>query len=591
MAPIGDYALLGDLHTAALVGRDGSIDWLCLPRFDSGACFAALLGDEGNGRWRLAPDHPAGSPRRRYVGDTLVLETIWQAPTGTVQVLDFMPPRGRAPDVVRIVRGLSGRVEMRSDLRLRFDYGHVMPGVQHADGQVAAVAGPDAVWLRTTVPVYGDDQASKATFVIGSGQTVSFVLTWQASHLPAPEPVDAERALRETTRFWTDWSSRAAVPQKWREPVLRSLITLKALTYAPTGGIVAAATTSLPERIGGSRNWDYRYCWLRDAGYTLRALLDAGYSDEAGAWREWLLRAVAGDPADLQMFYTLTGARRLPEWDVPWLPGYQDSAPVRVGNAAAEQFQLDVWGEVLDTLHHARVSKLGTEEDAWDLQRALLDFLEGHWDQPDQGLWEMRGPARHYVHSKVMAWAGIDRAIRAVEETQLEGPLTRWRELRQRIHREVCTHGFDADRNTFTQYYGSRGLDAALLLLPQVGFLPPEDQRVAGTVNAVATDLMRDGLLQRYDPDADPGADPLPGGEGDFLACTFWYADALALLGRHDEAVEVFQRVLSLRNDVGLLSEEYDTATRQLVGNFPQAYSHVFLARTARALAVAIETP
>lgn len=587
MALIADYAMLGDLQSAALVSRTGSIDWLCLPRFDSGACFAALLGDESNGHWRVAPDDAASTARRRYVDDTLVLETTWQTPTGVVEVLDFMPPRGRAPDVVRIVRGVSGWVEMRSELRLRFDYGHVAPSVRHADGQLVAVAGPDAAWLRTTVPVYGDDRASRATFVVNPGQSVPFVLSWQPSYLAAPEPVDPEQALRETLRFWTEWSSRAAVPPRWREPVLRSLITLKALTYFPTGGIVAAATTSLPEQIGGSRNWDYRYCWLRDAGYTLQALLDAGYSDEAGAWREWLLRSVAGDPADLQMLYSLTGVRRLQEWEVPWLPGYQSSAPVRVGNAAAGQFQLDVWGEVLDTLHRARVSQLGTEEDAWDLQCALLEFLEGNWRKPDQGLWEMRGPARHFVHSKIMAWAGVDRAVRAVEHTGLNGPVRRWRQLRQQIHDEVCADGFDAERNTFTQYYGSRGLDAALLLIPQVGFLPADDPRVAGTVDAVASELLRDGFLLRYDSAADRDADPLPGGEGTFLACTLWYADALALLGRRKEAVEVFERVLDLRNDVGLLSEEYDTTTGQLVGNFPQAYSHVFLIQTARTLAAA----
>jgi len=581
---IGDYALLGDLETAALVSRAGSIDWLCLPRFDSGACFAALLGNESNGRWLLAPTDPDRSVQRSYLGDTLVLDTRWTTSTGTVQVLEFMPPRGRAPDVVRIVRGLSGWVEMRSELRLRFDYGHVAPWLQHVDGQVVAAAGPDAAWLRTTVPVYGERDASIATFVVGTGHSVPFVLTWQASHLPTPDPVDPERALKETIRFWTHWSAQAIVPERWREPVLRSLITLKALTYAPTGGIVAAATTSLPEQVGGARNWDYRYCWLRDAGYTLQALLDAGYTDEAGAWREWLLRAVAGDPADLQMLYSVTGRRRLPEWQVPWLPGYQGSAPVRVGNAAAEQFQLDVWGEVLDTLHRARVSHLGAEEDAWDLQRAMLDFLEGHWNEPDKGLWEMRGPARAYVHSKVMAWAGIDRAVHAVERSRLDGPVRRWRALRQHTHDEVCARGFDSDRNTFTQFYGSRGLDAALLLVPQVGFLPADDPRVAGTVDAVAHNLLRDGYLLRYDPEADGDVDPLPGSEGAFLACTFWYADALALLGRHAQAVEVFERLLDLRNDVGLLSEEYDTSIRQLVGNIPQAYSHVFLINTARTL-------
>ncbi|HST67290.1 MAG TPA: glycoside hydrolase family 15 protein [Mycobacteriales bacterium] len=581
MNRIEDYALIGDSQTAALVGRDGSIDWLCLPAFDSGACFAALLGADGNGRWLLAPVDPAGLPRRRYRDDTLILETTWHTATGSVEVLDFMPPRGEAPDVVRIVRGLTGRVELRSDLRIRFDYGRVRPWIRRLDGQLGAVAGPDSIWLRAPVPV---DEDGSATFAVSAGDSVAFVLSWHPSYAAVPEPVDAERALRETTRFWTSWAARAQLPRRWREPVLRSLITLKALTYAPTGGIVAAATTSLPEQLGGPRNWDYRYCWLRDAGYTLQTLLDAGYVTEARAWREWLLRAVAGDPADLQIVYSLTGRRRLTEWTVPWLPGYQGSAPVRVGNAAAEQFQLDVWGEVLDTLHRARTSPLGVEEDAWDLQTALLDFLEGHWSDPDTGLWEIRGEPRPFVHSKVMAWAGFDRAVRAVERTGLDGPVQRWRALRDKIHAEVCDRGYDADRNTFTQFYGSRGLDAALLLIPQVGFLPPDDPRVAGTVAAVGRELLRDGFLLRYDPSADGGVDALPGGEGAFLACSFWYADALALIGRRDEAGQVFERLLGLRNDVGLLSEEYDPRTRQLLGNIPQAYSHVFLVQTARNL-------
>jgi GH15 family glucan-1,4-alpha-glucosidase len=581
MNRIGDYALLGDSQTAALVGRDGSIDWLCLPSFDSPASFAALLGDDRNGRWLLAPVDPTGPAQRRYLDDTLVLQTMWRTRTGTAHVLDFMPPRGEAPDVVRIVRGVSGRVELRSELRLRFDYGHVVPRLRHLDGQLGAVAGPDSVWLRTPVPMAPD---GTATFTVHAGQSVPFVLTWHPSYLPVPEPVDAEEALRVTTGFWTSWVAQATVPEQWREPVLRSLITLKALTYGPTGGIVAAATTSLPEQLGGPRNWDYRYCWLRDAGYTLQALLDAGYVTEARAWREWLLRAVAGDPADLQILYSLTGRRRIPEWTVPWLPGYQGSAPVRVGNAAAEQFQLDVWGEVLDTLHRARTGPLSIEPDAWDMQTALLEFLEGHWCEPDNGLWEVRGEPRHFVHSKVMAWAGFDRAVAAVERTRLDGPVRRWRALRQQVHDEVCARGYDPDRNTFTQFYGSHGLDAALLLIPQVGFLPADDTRVVGTVDAVARELDRDGFLLRYDPEADGGVDALPGGEGVFLACTFWYADALALLGRRDRARAVFERLLLLRNDVGLLSEEYDASTGQLLGNLPQAYSHVFLIHTARNL-------
>jgi len=588
---IEDYALIGDTQTAALVGRDGSIDWLCLPAFDSPACFAALLGDEGNGRWLLAPADPSASCRRRYLDETLVLETTWHSPSGSVQVLDFMPPRGEAPDVVRIVRGLSGQVELRSRLRLRFDYGHIAPWLRRLDDQVGAVVGPDAVWLRTPIDVDLDRSTADATFTVRAGQSVPFVLTWHRSYRPVPEPVDAEQSLRDTTGFWTQWAGRARVPSRWREPVMRSLITLKALTYQPSGGIVAAATTSLPEQLGGSRNWDYRYCWLRDAGYTLQTLLDAGYVAEAKAWREWLLRAVAGDPTDLQILYSLSGRRRLPEWTVPWLPGYQGSAPVRVGNAAAEQFQLDVWGEVLDTLHRARVSPIGIEEDAWDLQTSLLEFLEGHWCDPDTGLWEVRGGPRQFVHSKVMAWAGFDRAVSAVERRGLDGPMERWRALRKQIHDEVCARGFDPDRNTFTQFYGSHGLDAALLLIPQVGFLPADDPRVVGTVEAIGRELFRDGFLLRYDPDADGDVDGQPGSEGAFLACTFWYADALALLGRRAEARAVFERLLALRNDVGLLSEEYDTTSRQLVGNIPQAYSHVFLVKTARHLEPDTPTP
>jgi GH15 family glucan-1,4-alpha-glucosidase len=592
---IEDYALIGDLQTGALVARVGSIDWLCLPRFDSPACFATLLGDDGNGRWRLAPSGARSTTRRSYRPGTLVLESVWEGVDGSVRVIDFMPVRGKAPDVVRIVEGLSGTVEMCSELAIRLDYGHVVPWVRHTDGQLAAVAGPDALWLRTTVPVHGEENVSVARFQVRAGERVPFVLTWQESHLPAPKPVDPERALADTTLFWTDWSGQASLPDRWAEPVQRSLITLKALSYSPTGGIVAAATTSLPEQLAGARNWDYRYCWLRDAGFTLQTLLDAGYTGEAVAWREWLLRAVAGDPADLQILYSIDGRRRLPEWEVPWLAGYEGAAPVRVGNAAADQFQLDVYGEVLDTLARARDGGLQSEIDPWDLQRAVLDFLEDHWRDADNGLWEIRGPAQQFVHSKVMAWVGFDRAVRAVENNGLDGPVERWRQLRQEIHDEVCDRGFDRDRGTFTQFYGSKGLDAALLLLPQVGFLPATDDRIRGTVRAVGQELMRDGYLLRYDPDADSAGsgsvDGLSGGEGAFLACTFWYADALALTGQRQAAEDIFQRLLDLRNDVGLLSEEYDTTAHRLVGNVPQAYSHVFLARTARLLASSDSTP
>jgi len=462
VARIEDYALIGDLQTAALVGRDGSIDWLCLPRFDSAACFAALLGDEGNGRWRLAPTGATISTRRSYRPGTLVLETVWDSAEGSVLITDFMPLRGEAPDVVRIVEGRSGSVEMCSELVLRLDYGHVIPWVRHTDGQLSAVAGPDALWLRTPVPTHGENDSSVSRFRVSAGQRVPFVLTWQVSHLPAPHPVDPEHALSDTEDYWTQWSSRAQLPGRWQDPVQRSLITLKALTYAPTGGVVAAATTSLPEQLGGARNWDYRYCWLRDAGYTLQTLLDAGYFEEATAWREWLLRAVAGDPADLQILYGITGTRRLPEWEVSWLGGYEGATPVRIGNAAAGQFQLDVYGEVIDTLSRARDAGLAAEADSWDLQTALLDFLESHWTDADNGVWEVRGPARQFVHSKAMAWAGFDRAVKAVQNSGVDGPVDRWRALRQEIHDEVCAHGYDAERNTFTQFYGSKGLDAAV---------------------------------------------------------------------------------------------------------------------------------
>ncbi len=591
MTRLEGYAMIGDLQTAALVGNDGSIDWLCLPRFDSAACFAALVGSEKNGRWRLAPTGATFSSKRTYRPGTLILQTLWDSADGSMLVTDFMPVRGEAPDVVRIVEGRSGTMEFCSELVLRLDYGHVIPWVRHGDGQLSAMAGPDALWLRTPVPLHGENDASVSRFRVSAGQRIPFVLTWQASHLPAPQPVDAERALADTDEFWTRWSSQAQLPSRCPDAVQRSLVTLKALTYSPTGGVVAAATTSLPEQLGGNRNWDYRYCWLRDAGYTLQTLLDAGYFDEAVAWREWLLRAVAGDPADLQILYGITGTRRLPEWEVPWLGGYEGATPVRVGNAAAEQFQLDVYGEVIDTFSRARQAGLPAEADSWDLQKALLDFLEGHWSDADNGVWEMRGPARQFVHSKAMAWAGFDRAIAAVEGSGLNGPTDRWRALRAQVHDEVCAQGFDAERNTFTQFYGSKGLDAALLLLPQIGFLPASDPRIQGTVEAVGRALMRDGFLLRYDPEADDGGgDGLSGGEGAFLACTFWYADALAMTGQRDAAEETFERLLDLRNDVGLLSEEYDTTAQRLVGNLPQAYSHVFLCRTARRLSGASNT-
>ncbi|GIE36707.1 glucoamylase [Actinoplanes italicus] len=580
---IEDYAVIGDLQTAALVGRDGSIDWLCLPRFDSPACFAALLHDDSAGHWRMAPVAGGPATRRRYQDDTLILETEWDTPDGTVRVIDYMPPRGKAADVVRMVEGLSGAVPMRMDLTLRFDYGKVVPWVRRTGPDLGAIAGPDAVWLRTDIDLHGENRTTVAEFTVRAGERIPFVLTYQLSHLPRPQPVDAERALADTERFWRDWIGRCDYDGRWPDAVRRSLLTLKALTYAPTGGILAAATTSLPEQWGGPRNWDYRYCWLRDATFTLQALLGTGYVAEAKAWREWLLRAVAGDPADLQIMYGLDGTRRLPEYELDWLRGYEGASPVRVGNGAADQLQLDVWGEVLESLHLARESSITATDTAWDLQRALLEHLEGNWRLPDNSLWEVRGPRRHFVHSKVLAWTGFDCAIRAVEQHGLAGSADRWRAVRDEIHAEVCAKGFDTDRNTFTQSYGSRGLDAATLLIPRVGFLPASDPRVIGTVDAVRNELCEDGFVLRYRPETE-GVDGLPGTEGAFLACTFWLVDALDAIGRRTEAEQLFERLLDLRNDVGLLAEEYDPATGRHMGNTPQAFSMVGLVNSARQL-------
>jgi GH15 family glucan-1,4-alpha-glucosidase len=581
---IEDYALLGDLQTAALVGRDGSIDWLCLPRFDSPACFAALLDDESAGHWRIAPAAGGQVTRRRYRDSTLILESEWDTRDGSVRMIDCMPPRGQAADVVRIVQGLTGSVPMRMQLVLRFDYGQVVPWVRRRGADLEAVAGPDAVWLRTDAPIRGQDRTTVADFTVKPGQQVPFVLTYHPSHLPRPRPVDAARAVADTEQFWTEWIARCSYQGRWAGEVRRALVTLKALTYAPTGGIVAAATTSLPEQLGGSRNWDYRYCWLRDATFTLRALLGTGYIAEAKAWREWLLRAAAGDPADLQIMYGLDGTRRIPEYTLDRLSGYQGASPVRVGNAAADQFQLDVWGEVLDGLHLARDAGMDATNSAWDLQRALLEFLEGNWRHPDNSLWEVRGPRQQFVHSKVMAWAGIDRAVTAVTRQGLDGPIDRWRTVRDQIHTEVCTRGYDPDRNTFTQFYGSAGLDAALLLLPRVGFLPWTDRRMLGTLDAVQHELGSHGLLQRYQPQADTNVDGLPGTEGAFLACSFWLVDALHGTGQTRHAEHLYQRLLALRNDVGLLSEEYDATSRRQLGNTPQAFSMVGLINSARHL-------
>ncbi len=581
---IEDYALIGDLQTGALVGRNGSIDWLCLPRFDSPACFAALLDTPEAGRWLLAPVAGGVCTTRRYRPDTLVLETEWQTPEGTVRVVDAMPVRDGAANLIRVVEGVSGRVRVRSELRLRFDYGSVMPWVRHRDGVMTAVAGPDAAWLHTPVEVHGADGATWAEVDVAEGDRVPFVLTWTPSHHSEPPLVDALEVLEGTQRWWREWIDGCTYEGRWEEPVRRSLLTLKALTYAPTGGMVAAATTSLPEEIGGSRNWDYRFCWLRDTTLVLQALLGSGFVEEAEAWRQWLLRAVAGDPAELQIMYGLDGARRLPEQELPWLAGYEGSGPVRIGNGAASQYQLDVWGEVLDSLHLARESGLAPDADAWDLQVALVDFLEQHWQDEDNGLWEVRGPRRHFVHSKVMAWAGVDRMVHTAESTGLDAPLERWRALRDAIHAEVCERGFDDERGTFTQYYDGRPLDAALLLLPRVGFLPWDDPRVAGTVDAVQRELCEGGFVRRYR--TEDGVDGLPGSEGAFLACSFWLVDALHGLGRESEALELFERLLALRNDVGLLAEMWDPVAGRQVGNTPQAFSHVPLVNSARQLSL-----
>ncbi|MFF9276537.1 glycoside hydrolase family 15 protein [Streptomyces griseosporeus] len=584
---IEDYALIGDEQTAALVGRDGSVDWLCLPRFDSSACFARLLGDEDNGHWRIAPKGVDGPcTRRAYRRDTLVLDTEWDTPEGSVRVTDLMPQRDRAPDVVRIVEGLSGRVTVRSTLRLRFDYGSIIPWVRRADGHRVAVAGPDSVWLRSDpdVRTWGENHTTRSEFTVAEGEKVAFVLTWHPSHEPRPPLIDPYEALSTSVRDWRAWASRCRYDGPYRDAVVRSLITLKALTYAPTGGIVAAPTTSLPEEIGGVRNWDYRFSWLRDSTLTLGALLAAGYHEEAEAWRDWLLRAVAGNPADLQIMYGIAGERRLPETELPWLSGFAGSTPVRIGNDAVNQLQLDVYGEVMDSLSLARLAGLPTKPHMWSIQVALMDWLREQWRQPDEGLWEVRGGRRQFVHSKVMVWVAADRAVRTLEKNpQLKGDLDGWRALRDEVHREVCEKGYDADRNTFTQSYGSRELDAALLLIPRVGFLPHDDPRVTGTIEAVRAELGHGGFLRRYTAD-DTTVDGLPGGEGTFLVCSFWLADALHATGRTKEARELFERLVGLANDVGLLSEEYDPVGERQLGNFPQAFSHIGLVNTALAL-------
>ncbi len=581
---IEDYALIGDCHAAALLGRDGSIDWLCLPRFDSPACFAALLGKPQHGRWRIAPAGEIQGTRRQYRGSTLIVETEWQTAEGTVRLIDFMPLSKERWDVVRIVEGVAGRVALRMELIIRFDYGCIVPWVRQVNGALLAVAGPDSLELRTPVTVRGEGLTSVAEFEVTEGQRIPFVLNYRPSHESRLPPLDPELALTATEKEWSEWSGRNTYSGQWPGPVMRSLITLKALTYSPTGGMVAAPTTSLPEQPGGVRNWDYRYCWLRDATFTLNALLLAGYHEEAADWREWLLRAAAGRPEDLQTLYSVTGQRRLDEYELSWLPGYQGARPVRIGNAASTQFQLDIYGEVLDTLHLARAAGLETESAAWDIERALLKFLEANWQRPDEGIWEIRGPRLQFTHSKVMAWVAFDRAVRDVEAFGLEGPVDRWREIRAEIHAQVCAQGFDAERNTFVQSYGSPHLDASLLMIPQVGFLAADDPRVRGTIAAIERELMVDGLVRRYSTGS--GVDALPGTEGVFLACTFWLVDALALIGRRADAETLFSNLLALTNDVGLLSEEYDPQQRRMLGNFPQALTHMALINSARVLAI-----
>ncbi len=582
--PIEDYALIGDCHTAALVGRDGSIDWLCFPRFDSGACFAALLGEPGHGRWLIAPAAQARSVRRKYRDGTMILETEFETGDGVVRIIDCMPLSNERWDVVRIVEGVSGCVAMRMELVIRFDYGSIVPWVRRAGDALLATAGPDRLELRTAVPVHGENMKTMAEFQVSKGERTSFVLNYRPSYEATLPAIDPEQALSATENEWRAWSGRCTYRGRWRDAVVRSLITLKALTYAPTGGIVAAPTTSLPEQPGGVRNWDYRYCWLRDATFTLNALLLAGYHEEAAAWREWLLRAAAGRPEDLQTLYGVMGERRLDEYELGWLPGYGGAAPVRVGNAASTQFQLDVYGEVMDTLHLARAADLEPEAAAWNIQVALLEFLESNWQQPDEGIWEIRGPRRQFTHSKVMAWVAFDRAIKDMKALGLEGPLERWRQARDAIHAQVCALGYDARANSFVQSYGSPHLDASLLLIPLVGFLPPDDPRVRGTVDAIARDLVVDGLVRRYSAAA--RVDGLPAGEGTFLPCSFWLADALALTGRRAQGEALFERLLALSNDVGLLSEEYDTSGRHMLGNFPQALTHMALINTARLLSI-----
>ena len=579
-AAIEDYGLIGDCQAAALVGRDGSIDWLCWPRFDSDACFAALLGKPSHGRWLIAPADEPVEVSRCYRRDTLVLETTFRTRTGAVTTTDFMQPRGESSDLIRLVHGVEGEVAMCMELVLRFGYGTTIPWVSRLeDGSLRAVAGPDMVVLRTPVALWSENFKTAAWFTVAKGETKSFVLSYGPSHLAPPEAIDSTAALADCEKFWRDWAAAIKCDGPYADAIKRSLITLKGLIYAPSGGMIAAPTTSLPEHAGGERNWDYRYCWIRDSTLTLLALMNAGVYDEAAAWRDWLQRAVAGNPADMQIMYGVMGERRLMEWEVDWLPGYLDSRPVRIGNAAHRQFQLDVYGELMDTFEQARKGGLAANESGWELQLALIEHVGGTWREPDEGIWETRGPPRHFIYSKVMAWVAFDRAIKSVERHGLPGPVDDWRATRAEIHAEVCSRGFDRERNTFRAAYGDTLLDASLLLLAQVGFIDCHDPRYLGTVAAIERELLVGGFVKRYNTaESDDGLRP---GEGAFLACSFWLADAYASIGREHDAEKLFERLLSLRNDLGLLAEEYDTENSRLIGNFPQAFSHVGLINTA----------
>lgn len=582
---IEDYGLIGNTMSAALVSTTGSIDWLCLPNFDGGACFAALLGTVDNGHWKIAPTSTTCTAHRHYRPGTAILETVFESPQFSVTCIDFMPlpdSEGSRVDVVRMVRCDRGTVDMDFCLVVRFDYGHIVPWVQKCPGGVVAIAGPDALRVQSDAPLHGKDLTTRAEFTLETGQCRAFCLSWFSSHLPAPPPIDAHQALRDTEAWWQRWSAQAHEVAVWKEPVLRSLITLKAMTYGPTGAIVAAPTTSLPEKIGGSRNWDYRYCWIRDSTLTLYAFLISGFVEEAKQWRRWLLRAAAGEPSKLQIMYGLRGERRLTEMSLPWLAGYEDSKPVQIGNRAHRQLQLDVYGELMDTLHVARKFKLEALEEAWMLQRALIDYVAEMWEQPDYGIWEIRGPARHFTHSKVMSWVAIDRAVKSAENFGLSGPLESWRRLRARMHASICEHGYSPRKGCFTQIYGGEQVDASLLLLGQLGFVAADDPRFLGTVAAIERELMVDGLVLRYRTEqTDDGLEP---GKCAFLACSFWLVDAYTLIGRHDDALRLFDHLLSLRNDLGLLAEEYDPVAQRQLGNFPQAFSHIALVNTAHNL-------